>query len=68
MYKRQGQYLRPTTAHLPVARWWTPEQLASMKVLGESMGIGHVEAGPLTRSSYHARQAAAHAGTPVGIG
>jgi lipoic acid synthetase len=53
-----GQYLRPTTHHLPVARWWTPEELAELKAVGEAMGIGHVEASPLTRSSYHARQAA----------
>ena len=53
-----GQYLRPTTNHLPVARWWTPEELGELKVAGEAMGIGHVEAGPLVRSSYHARQAA----------
>jgi lipoic acid synthetase len=54
-----GQYLRPTTHHLPVVRWWTPDELARLAVAGEAMGIGHVEAGPLTRSSYHARQAAA---------
>ena len=53
-----GQYLRPTTHHLPVARWWTPDELAELKVIGEAMGIPHVEASPLTRSSYHARQAA----------
>jgi len=53
-----GQYLRPTTHHLPVARWWHPDELHELKVLGEAMGIGHVEAGPLVRSSYHARQAA----------
>jgi lipoic acid synthetase len=41
-----------------VARWWTPEELTALKVVGEAMGIGHVEAGPLVRSSYHARQAA----------
>jgi lipoic acid synthetase len=41
-----------------VARWWTPEELTEVKVAGEAMGIGHVEAGPLVRSSYHARQAA----------
>ncbi len=52
-----GQYLRPTSHHLPVVRWWTPEELARLAEAGESMGIGHVEAGPLTRSSYHARQA-----------
>jgi len=53
-----GQYLRPTSHHLPVARWWTPDELATLKIIGEAMGIGHVEAGPLVRSSYHARQAA----------
>jgi lipoic acid synthetase len=39
-------------------RWWTPGELDRMAVVGEAMGIGHVEAGPLTRSSYHARQSA----------
>ncbi len=53
-----GQYLRPTTHHLPVARWVTPAEFAELKRLGEAMGIDHVESGPLTRSSYHARQAA----------
>ena len=60
-----GQYLRPTSNHLPVARWWTPEELTALKRAGEAMGIAHVEAGPLVRSSYHARQAADAAGTPV---
>jgi lipoic acid synthetase len=58
-----GQYLRPTSHHLPVARWWTPAELTELKVAGEAMGIGHVEAGPLVRSSYHARQAAEAAGS-----
>jgi lipoic acid synthetase len=49
-----GQYLRPTPQHLPVDRWVTPEEFDAWKVLGESMGIAHVEAGPLVRSSYHA--------------
>jgi lipoic acid synthetase len=53
-----GQYLRPTTHHLPVARWVEPDEFGRWKRVGESMGIGHVEASPLTRSSYHARQAA----------
>ncbi|MCB0975862.1 MAG: lipoyl synthase [Acidimicrobiales bacterium] len=53
-----GQYLRPTSHHLPVARWCTPEQFATWKKEGEALGIGHVESSPLTRSSYHARQAA----------
>jgi lipoyl synthase len=57
-----GQYLRPTSHHLPVARWWTPEEFTALKHAGEALGIGHVEASPLTRSSYHARQAADAAG------
>jgi lipoyl synthase len=53
-----GQYLRPTTHHLPVARWVEPDEFARWKRLGEQFGIGHVEASPLTRSSYHAKRAA----------
>jgi lipoic acid synthetase len=53
-----GQYLRPTTHHLPVARWVEPAEFVEWKRIGEAFGIGHVEASPLTRSSYHARQAA----------
>ena len=53
-----GQYLRPTARHLPVLRWWAPEEFTRLKEVGEAMGIGHVEASPFTRSSYHARQAA----------
>ena len=49
-----GQYLRPTKHHLPVDRWVTPEEFAEHKRAGEAMGIPHVEAGPLVRSSYHA--------------
>ena len=54
-----GQYLRPTTNHLPVARWVEPDQFTRFAEVGHAMGIGHVESSPLTRSSYHARQAAA---------
>ncbi len=54
-----GQYLRPTTHHLPVARWVPPQTFGELRGHGEALGIGHVEASPLTRSSYHARQAAA---------
>jgi lipoyl synthase len=56
-----GQYLRPTAAHLPVARWWAPEEFESLRGVGEEMGFAHVESSPLTRSSYHARGAAAAA-------
>jgi lipoic acid synthetase len=60
-----GQYLRPTTNHLPVARWVEPEQFERWAAEGEALGIGHVEASPLTRSSYHARQAVDAAATPA---
>jgi lipoic acid synthetase len=53
-----GQYLRPTSSHLPVARWVTPAQFAQYAAWGDELGFPHVESGPLTRSSYHARQAA----------
>ena len=51
-----GQYLRPTSHHLPVAQWWPPEIFDEWKRFGESAGIPHVESSPLARSSYHARQ------------
>jgi lipoic acid synthetase len=54
-----GQYLRPTSHHLPVAQWWTPQDFAQWKAIGESeFGLAHVESSPLTRSSYHAAAAA----------
>lgn len=53
-----GQYLRPTSNHLPVQRWVAPGEFDRWKILGEALGIGHVESSPLTRSSYHARQSA----------
>jgi lipoyl synthase len=49
-----GQYLQPTKFHLPVDRWVTPAEFVELKRIGEAMGIPHVEAGPLVRSSYHA--------------
>ena len=49
----------PPPRHLPVARWWTPEEFESLRAVGEALGFAHVEASPLTRSSYHARGAAA---------
>jgi lipoyl synthase len=53
-----GQYLRPTSHHIPVDRWVRPSRFGDWAALGESLGIGHVEASPLTRSSYHAKAAA----------
>jgi lipoic acid synthetase len=52
-----GQYLQPTRQHLPVARWVHPDEFAEWKLIGErELGFRHVEAGPLVRSSYHARE------------
>ena len=59
-----GQYLRPTEAHLPVARWWEPQEFSELATRGEGLGLKHVQASPLTRSSYHAREALSDA-TPV---
>jgi len=49
-----GQYLQPTKLHLPVDRWVAPEEFAEHARIGGSLGIAHVEAGPLVRSSYQA--------------
>jgi lipoyl synthase len=58
-----GQYLRPSPAHLPVARYYPPEEFQELAAAALAMGFAHVEAGPLVRSSYHAkRQAEAVAG------
>ncbi|MBC8367203.1 lipoyl synthase [bacterium] len=51
-----GQYLPPTRRHLPVERFLPPEEFAELKVLGESLGLVHVEAGPFVRSSYRAER------------
>ena len=51
-----GQYLQPTPRHLPVARWVHPDTVALFRAEGLSMGLLHVEAGPLVRSSYHAER------------
>jgi lipoic acid synthetase len=59
-----GQYLRPTEQHLPVARWWEPAEFDELASFGMSQGLSHVQSSPLTRSSYHAREALSDA-TPV---
>jgi lipoyl synthase len=54
-----GQYLRPSEHHVPLDRWVTPEEFARWKEIGErELGFGHVESGPLVRSSYHAKEQA----------
>jgi len=59
-----GQYLRPTEQHLPVARWWEPGEFDDLALRGRRLGLHHVQSSPLTRSSYHAREALSDA-TPV---
>jgi len=49
-----GQYLRPSDGHLPIARYYTPDEFAELRDIGHRIGFRHVEASPLTRSSYHA--------------
>lgn len=51
-----GQYMQPTQMHLPVVEWVHPDMFATYKEIGEGKGIGHVESGPLVRSSYHAER------------
>lgn len=63
-----GQYLRPSAAHLPVLRWWPPEELESLGAYARSLGFADVEASPLARSSYHARRAAEAAGAGTRVG
>jgi lipoyl synthase len=49
-----GQYLRPTESHLPIARYYTPDEFTELGQIGMRLGFTHVQASPLTRSSYHA--------------
>jgi lipoic acid synthetase len=49
-----GQYLRPSPQHLPLLRYYTPEEFRQIRDFAVSLGYGHVESGPLVRSSYHA--------------
>ncbi len=60
-----GQYLRPSRDHLPVSRYWTPDEFDRLREAGSALGVAHVEASPLTRSSYHAREAAVAAGQGI---
>jgi lipoic acid synthetase len=53
-----GQYLRPSRDHLPMARYYTPDEFAFLKSEALKMGFRHVESGPLVRSSYHAHEQA----------
>ncbi len=53
-----GQYLSPSPRHLPIQRYYTPEEFDELKEAGVEMGFRHVESGPLVRSSYHAGEQA----------
>ncbi len=61
-----GQYMRPTFRHLPIERYYHPDEFAELKEAALAMGYRHVESGPLVRSSYHAEEQAGHAsGSPA---
>jgi lipoic acid synthetase len=60
-----GQYLRPTLAHLPVVRYYPPDEFAELRDQALRRGFRHVEAGPLVRSSYHAKRHTQAATTPA---
>ena len=63
-----GQYLRPSPRHLEVVEFIHPDQFLKYKNIGESLGLAHVEAGPLVRSSYLADQQAQAAGLKIYAG
>lgn len=60
-----GQYLQPTVKHLPVTRYYHPMEFDELKQIGLGLGLTHVEAGPLVRSSYHAHEQAEQAKASV---
>jgi len=53
-----GQYMRPSLAHLPVQKYWTPAEFAELGAIARELGFSHVRSGPLVRSSYHAGEEA----------
>ena len=61
-----GQYLRPSEMHIPVDRFYTPDEFDQLRVIGESLGFAHVASGPLVRSSYHADRQHAAASAALG--
>jgi lipoic acid synthetase len=56
-----GQYLQPSNKHVPISRFYSPEEFEQLREDGEKMGFKHVASGPLVRSSYHADEQAAAA-------
>ena len=63
-----GQYLQPSKNHLPVDRFWHPDEFQAFRDYGRELGFTHVEAGPLVRSSYHAEQQSMPTRAPGGGG
>jgi lipoyl synthase len=65
-----GQYLRPSARHLPVEKYYHPDEFAELATIGRALGFRHVESGPLVRSSYHAKRQSdlAQAGSTRGDG
>jgi lipoic acid synthetase len=65
-----GQYLRPSVRHLPVEKYYHPDEFAELAAIGRALGFRHVESGPLVRSSYHAKRQSelAQAGSTRGDG
>ena len=61
-----GQYLRPSAEHLPVERYYAPAEYPALAALGRELGLGHVEAGPLVRSSFEADRVAEELPVPIG--
>lgn len=53
-----GQYMRPSFAHLPVQKYWTPAEFEQLGAIARELGFSHVRSGPLVRSSYHAGEEA----------
>jgi lipoic acid synthetase len=62
-----GQYLRPSKQHLPIVRYYHPDEFVTLKIKGEAMGFKHVESGPLVRSSYHADEQVSQRPEPLEI-
>jgi lipoic acid synthetase len=60
-----GQYLRPSRDHLPIARFYSPQEFQMLKEQALALGFRHVESGPLVRSSYHAHEQADATASPV---
>ena len=63
-----GQYLRPSLAHMPVARYWHPDEFERLERIAQTLGFTHIRSGPLVRSSYHTAQPGHRISRGVGVG